>query len=102
MRAIMQAGIRPLLLRLYDADDTAFNGYDLLDSGGCLLVVATAGVPGVARAEAEAVTTLTGGATHLGAAPPAPRQDPRSPPSADRVKSLPPPPPPDPHPTHLP
>src|SRR5881397_1325172 len=26
MRAIMQAGIRPLVMRLYDAEDSAFNG----------------------------------------------------------------------------
>jgi len=88
MRAIMQAGIRPLVLRLYDADDTAFNGYDLPDSGGCLLVVATAGVPGVAAAEAEAVKTLTGGATDLGDAAWVRWQDHRFALSAERMKSF--------------
>ena len=88
MRAIMQSGIRPLLLRLYDADDTAFNGYDLPDSGGCLLVVATAGIPGVAEAEAEAVKTLTGGATDLGEAPWVRWQDHRFALSAERMKSF--------------
>jgi alkyldihydroxyacetonephosphate synthase len=68
MRSIMQAGIRPLVMRLYDAADTAFNGYDL-PIGGCLLVVATAGLPAVARAEADAVTTLAGPADDLGEDP---------------------------------
>jgi alkyldihydroxyacetonephosphate synthase len=68
MRSIMQAGIRPLVMRLYDAADTAFNGYDL-PTGGCLLVVATAGLPAVARAEADAVTTLAGPADDLGEDP---------------------------------
>ena len=87
MRAIMQAGIRPLVLRLYDADDTAFNGYDL-HSGGCLLVVATAGVPGVAAAEAEAVKTLVGTASDLGDAPWQRWQDHRFSLSAERMKSF--------------
>jgi len=68
MRSIMQAGIRPLVMRLYDAADTAFNGYDL-PTGGCLLVVATAGLPAVARAEADAVTTLADTADDLGEDP---------------------------------
>ena len=68
MRSIMQSGIRPLVMRLYDAADTAFNGYDL-PTGGCLLVVATAGLPAVARAEADAVTTLAGPADDLGEDP---------------------------------
>src|SRR5256885_2975405 len=29
MRALMQLGIRPLVVRLYDAEDTIFNGYDV-------------------------------------------------------------------------
>ena len=69
MRAIMQSGIRPLVLRLYDADDTAFNGYDLPDAGGCLLVAATAGLPGVAGAEAEAVKAFAKESDDLGEAP---------------------------------
>src|SRR6266567_1422874 len=59
MRSIMQSGLRPLVMRLYDAADTAFNGYDL-PTGGCLLVIATAGLPAVARAEADAVITFAG------------------------------------------
>jgi alkyldihydroxyacetonephosphate synthase len=68
MRAIMQSGVRPLVARLYDPEDTAFNGYDLPD-GGCLLVVATAGLAGVASAEADAVRSIVGTADDLGDAP---------------------------------
>ena len=68
MRAIMQSGVRPLVMRLYDADDTAFNGYDL-PHGACLLVVATAGVSAVAEAEAAAVRRFAGSATDLGEDP---------------------------------
>jgi alkyldihydroxyacetonephosphate synthase len=68
MRAIMQSGIRPLVMRLYDAEDTSFNGYDL-PSGSCLLVVAAAGLPEVAQAEAEAVKRFVGDAVDLGEAP---------------------------------
>ena len=68
MRRVMQAGIRPLVMRLYDAEDTAFNGYELPD-GGCLLVVATAGLDAVARAEAAAVKELAGSAADLGEGP---------------------------------
>jgi alkyldihydroxyacetonephosphate synthase len=88
MRAIMQSGIRPLVLRLYDADDTAFNGYDLPDPGGCLLVAATAGLPGVAKAEAEAVRTLVGAAAALGEGPWLRWQDHRFSLSAERMKTL--------------
>ena len=68
MRGVMQSGMRPLVMRLYDADDTAFNGFDL-PADACLLVVATAGLKGVAEAEAAAVRRLAGNATDLGAAP---------------------------------
>jgi alkyldihydroxyacetonephosphate synthase len=68
MRAVMQAGIRPLLMRLYDAEDTTFNGYDL-GAGECLLVTATAGLADVAKAEAAAVKEFAGGAKDLGDAP---------------------------------
>ncbi|HET7339211.1 MAG TPA: FAD-binding oxidoreductase [Candidatus Dormibacteraeota bacterium] len=54
MRAVMQAEIRPLVMRLYDSEDAAFNGFDL-DSGECALVVATAGLNSIAEAEAGAV-----------------------------------------------
>ena len=68
MREVMQAGVRPLVMRLYDAEDGAFNGYEL-DSGECLLVVATAGLPEIAAAEAAAVERIAGAAKPLGEDP---------------------------------
>src|SRR5260370_6611869 len=68
MRAIMQAGIRPLVMRLYDAEDTAFNGYDLA-AGQCVLVAATAGLAAVALAEAEAVNAVAQNANAMGHEP---------------------------------
>jgi alkyldihydroxyacetonephosphate synthase len=47
MREIVQRGVRPLVLRLYDTEDTAFQG---TDANGCLLVVGTAGEPDIAAA----------------------------------------------------
>ena len=47
MRGIVQRGVRPLVLRLYDAEDTAFQA---ADADGCLLIVGTAGEPAVAAA----------------------------------------------------
>jgi alkyldihydroxyacetonephosphate synthase len=87
MRSTMQSGIRPLVMRLYDAEDTAFNGYDLA-LGGCLLVVATAGLPAVARAEAEAVSAIAGAATDLGEDPWLKWQRHRFDLSAERLKSF--------------
>ena len=87
MRTMMQSGIRPLVMRLYDAEDTAFNGYDLA-LGGCLLVVATAGLPAVARAEAEAVSAIAGAATDLGEDPWLKWQRHRFDLSAERLKSF--------------
>jgi alkyldihydroxyacetonephosphate synthase len=87
MRSVMQAGIRPLVMRLYDPEDTAFNGYDL-PVGACLLVVATAGVEGVAKAEAEAIRRFAGSATELGEDPWARWQRHRFDLSADRLKGL--------------
>ncbi|HET9783269.1 MAG TPA: FAD-binding oxidoreductase [Candidatus Dormibacteraeota bacterium] len=68
MRAVMQAEIRPLVMRLYDADDAAFNGFDL-DSGECALVVATAGLKSIAEAEAGAVETFAKNGRPLGEEP---------------------------------
>ena len=68
MRLVMQSGIRPLVMRLYDAEDTAFNGYDL-SAGGCLLVVATAGLADVAAAEFAAVKRFAAGAVDAGVEP---------------------------------
>jgi alkyldihydroxyacetonephosphate synthase len=87
MRAIMQSGIRPLVMRLYDAEDTAFNGYDLA-LGGCLLVVANAGLPAIAKAEAEAVRTFIGAAKDLGEDPWLRWQAHRFNLSAERLKSF--------------
>lgn len=87
MRAIMQSGIKPLVLRLYDPEDTAFNGYDLPE-GGCLLVVANAGLSSIARAEADAVKRLASGADDLGDAPWLRWQKHRFDLSAERLKSF--------------
>src|SRR5437667_15520 len=50
MRSVMQAGIRPLVMRLYDAEDTLFSGYEVQE-GECVLVIAAAGLAEVAAAE---------------------------------------------------
>jgi alkyldihydroxyacetonephosphate synthase len=68
MRAIMQAGIRPLVARLYDAEDAAFNGYEVAD-GECILVIATSGLANVAKTEAKAVKDFAGEARDLGEEP---------------------------------
>jgi alkyldihydroxyacetonephosphate synthase len=68
MRIVMQSGIRPLVMRLYDAEDAAFNGYDL-GEGECALVVATAGPREVAGAEATAVEAFAREARPLGEEP---------------------------------
>ncbi len=87
MREIMQAGIRPLVMRLYDAEDTAFNGHDLT-VGSCLLVVANAGLAGVAAAEAAAVRGFVAGASDLGEAPWEHWKEHRFDLSAERLKTL--------------
>jgi alkyldihydroxyacetonephosphate synthase len=87
MRAVMQSGIRPLVMRLYDADDAAFNGYDL-NGGECLLVVATAGPTDVAAAEAKAVKHFAGAARELGEDPWVRWQRHRFDLSAERMKAL--------------
>jgi alkyldihydroxyacetonephosphate synthase len=68
MRAVMQSGIRPLVMRLYDPEDAAFTGHDL-PAGGCLLVVAVAGRRAVAKAEAQAVISMAATAANLGEKP---------------------------------
>ena len=87
MRAVMQAGIRPLVMRLYDADDTVFSGFDL-PAGGCLLVVATAGLAEVAKAEADAVKRFAGTASDLGEEPWQHWKNHRFNLSADRLKAM--------------
>ncbi len=68
MRAVMQSGLRPLVMRLYDAEDTLFNGYDVA-GGECALVVATAGEADVAAAEARLVERAAGQGRALGEEP---------------------------------
>jgi len=87
MRATMQSGIRPLVMRLYDPEDSAFNGYDL-PAGGCLLVIATAGLETVATAEAGVVKGIAAAATDLGEEPWRRWQRHRYDLSAERLKSL--------------
>jgi alkyldihydroxyacetonephosphate synthase len=87
MRAVMQAGIRPLVMRLYDAEDTAFNGFDLA-ADACLLVVATAGLDAVAKVEAAEVKRLAGAAKDLGVEPFERWQRHRFDLSAERMKAL--------------
>jgi alkyldihydroxyacetonephosphate synthase len=87
MRAVMQSGIRPLVMRLYDPEDTVFNGYDV-PAEGCLLVVATAGLAEVAKAEANAVRLFAGDAADLGEEPWRRWESHRFSLSAERLKSL--------------
>src|SRR5689334_8420628 len=87
MRAVMQSGIRPLVMRLYDAEDAAFNGFDL-GAAECALVVATAGLKEVAQAEAGAVARFAAGARDLGEAPWERWQRHRFDLSAERLKSF--------------
>jgi alkyldihydroxyacetonephosphate synthase len=87
MRAVMQSGIRPLVMRLYDAEDAAFNGFDLAE-GECALVVATAGLKEVAEAEAVAVEKVAGAARQLGHEPWDRWQRHRFDLSAERLKTM--------------
>ena len=68
MRHVMQAGIRPLVMRLYDVEDSAFNGFDLA-AGEVMLVLATAGAGTVSAAEMEVVARLAEGARDMGEEP---------------------------------
>jgi alkyldihydroxyacetonephosphate synthase len=54
MREIMQRGLRPLVLRLYDPEDSRFQGIE----EGCLLLAAAAGPQAVAEAEAALMAEL--------------------------------------------
>jgi alkyldihydroxyacetonephosphate synthase len=87
MRAVMQSGIRPLVMRLYDAEDAAFNGFDLAE-GECALVIATAGLKEVAEADADAVEKLAGAARQLGDEPWERWQRHRFDLSAERLKNV--------------
>ena len=68
LREAMQRDLRPLVLRLYDPDDSLLQG---LDGGGCLLVGAAAGPRPVAEAEAGVLADVAGrwGAEPLGEGP---------------------------------
>ena len=68
MRHVMQSGIRPLVMRLYDHEDSVFNRFEVSE-GECVLVIATAGEEEVAQAEANVVKRLTAGAKDLGEDP---------------------------------
>jgi alkyldihydroxyacetonephosphate synthase len=57
-REAMQRGLRPLVLRLYDPEDSLFQGLD----EGCLLVGAAAGAAPVAEAEASVLAEVVAGA----------------------------------------
>jgi len=87
MRAVMHSGIRPLVMRLYDPEDTIFNGYEVHD-GGCLLVVASAGPRQVADAEAATVKKLAGEAREMGEGPWERWQKHRFDLSAERLKAF--------------
>jgi alkyldihydroxyacetonephosphate synthase len=87
MRAVMQSGIRPLVMRLYDAEDTAFSGYDV-PAGACVMVVAAAGVAEVAKAEANAIKRIADGAKDLGEEPWHHWETNRFSLSAERLKAL--------------
>jgi alkyldihydroxyacetonephosphate synthase len=87
MRAVMQAGIRPVVMRLYDSEDSAFNGYDV-EAGECVLVIATAGLREIAQAAATAVTNFAGGAKDLGEGPWQRWQHHRFDLSAERLKTF--------------
>lgn len=67
MRSILQAGLRPYVMRLYDPEDTRFQGSGA--DGGCLMVVATAGPAPVAEASAAVAAELCSAATDLGPGP---------------------------------
>ncbi|MDQ6748493.1 MAG: FAD-binding oxidoreductase, partial [Candidatus Dormibacteraeota bacterium] len=68
MRSVMQQGIRPFLLRLYDVEDTAFQDSE---AAGCLLIAGVSGETGIATAARAAVTEtcLREGGRDLGEAP---------------------------------
>jgi len=66
MREIVQLGVRPLVMRLYDREDTAFQGSA---ADGCLLVVGVAGEPAMAAAARDVVAAGCAAAKDLGEEP---------------------------------
>jgi alkyldihydroxyacetonephosphate synthase len=87
MRVVMQSGIRPVVLRLYDPEDSAFSGFET-SGGECVLVVATAGLARVADAEAKAIKEFAGDARALGEDPWRRWQEKRFELSAERLKAF--------------
>ena len=87
MRAVMQSGIRPLVMRLYDPEDSAFSGFET-SGGECVLVIANAGLRKVAEAEAMVVHEFAGDARALGADPWRRWQEKRFDLSAERLKAF--------------
>jgi alkyldihydroxyacetonephosphate synthase len=73
IRALMQAGLRPSLLRLYDADDTNLqvSHLGIGEGGGCLMLTSCEGLRSVAEAEAAEIASIcqNAGASALGAGP---------------------------------
>lgn len=65
MREIAQRGLRPLVVRLYDAEDSMLQGV----TDGFLLVAAAAGEPELAAAEARAISAICAGGRDLGVDP---------------------------------
>jgi alkyldihydroxyacetonephosphate synthase len=66
-REVLQSGVRPLVVRFYDPEDSVLQG----EGDGCLLVAATAGPRAVAQAEAQALASMVeaAGAEPLGEEP---------------------------------
>jgi alkyldihydroxyacetonephosphate synthase len=85
-REIMQRDLRPLVLRVYDPEDSAFQG----QPGGCLLVAAAAGPRAVAEAEAALIAELVeaAGGEPLGEGPWERWRTHRFDLSADRLRDL--------------
>jgi alkyldihydroxyacetonephosphate synthase len=73
VREVMQAGLRPSLLRLYDADDTNLqvDHLGIGSGGGCLMLTSCEGRRPVAEAEAEVLAEIctNAGAEVLGKDP---------------------------------
>lgn len=58
VREVAQQGMRPLVLRLYDEEDSVLQG---LQDGGCLLIAASAGPRSLAEAESALIDGLLSG-----------------------------------------
>lgn len=66
MREVLQSDLRPLVLRLYDAEDTAFQGSA---ADGCLLVVAVAGEPESVEGQWRTLERILAAGADLGEEP---------------------------------